>query len=607
MKKRDQRKKTNETVTRALPGTNEAELSATQRRGVRRLLSALGLGPKNDGRRAGAPGAAALPNFGFTPKEGRYVRERTIAQGGMGTIVQVTDQDLSRVTAMKVGRPDVMASPKYAWQFVTEARITAQLEHPNIVPVHDIGQTDADGLFFTMKLVAGEPLNQILHRLALHDRDYRERYDRHQLLLIFRKVCEAIAFAHSRGVVHRDIKPHNIMVGRYGEVLLMDWGLAKYADAPPGSGCEPDAPPGRSPVATSFGTVKGTPAYMSPEQARGLAEMIDERSDVFLLGATLYHCLTLMPPYTGGDSDEVLRKALRGKVQPPDDANPGAQIPEELCRITMRALARDREERYASVEELIEDVDAWMAGKTLSEHRLFRAGEVLIHAGDSAAEAYAIVRGQVDVYREAEGRRVHLTALGPGEVVGEMALITSEPRSATVVAREDTEVHVINQERMAGELRKLPPWMGRVVNALAERLQSANCHIHPLLAGPCFGHVAEQLRLLVTAAQAEGVSGHLSWRTTTETVAENLAIPRTRARAALRALVDAGLAVDDEQARLSVPDTAVLAGFAAYCRQVRNGHAAAGAAEPPDRQERYRRILAELTDRAERDAPETAP
>ncbi|MHC5082251.1 MAG: serine/threonine-protein kinase, partial [Planctomycetota bacterium] len=251
--------------------------------------------------------------------ETRYGILGEIARGGMGAIVKLVDNDIRRPVAMKVilgGPANSVEGAETARieRFVEEAQVTGQLEHPNIVPVHELG-LDAEGkVYFTMKLVRGESLDAIIDAVADKDPEAIRKYSLSHLLQVFLKVCDAMAFAHSKGVVHRDLKPENVMVGRFGEVLVMDWGLAKvkgHEDRAEEEWVETirsEKEAGR----TLSGEVMGTPSYMPPEQAAGKVERVDERSDVFALGAVLYKILTHEAPYTGISVEEVARGALYG-------------------------------------------------------------------------------------------------------------------------------------------------------------------------------------------------------------------------------------------------------------------------------------------------------
>jgi serine/threonine protein kinase len=285
----------------------------------------------------------------------RYEVLQLLARGGMGTVYLARDRELERRVALKVlSAPD--SGPEAAARMLKEARIIAQLEHPGIVPVHDVG-TLADGrVFYAMKLVDGSRLDHLVH----------EGRPLPELLRIFERICEPVAFAHAHGVIHRDLKPENVMVGAFGEVLVMDWGVAKLLREPAletGSGA-PVRPPSEG--GTAHGTILGTPGYMAPEQARGEASGIDERADVFALGAILSFLLARAPgpPEAPGTSSNTLTQPTRSAEAPPlvTLRRPNVVVPRPLEAICRKALAPEREARYASVQDLASDVSSFLAG-----------------------------------------------------------------------------------------------------------------------------------------------------------------------------------------------------------------------------------------------------
>ena len=294
---------------------------------------------------------------------GRYHIKCEFARGGMGVIYEIFEKSLRRHLAMKVLSPpeNTQVTKRDRDYFFEEALITAQLEHPNIVPVHDMGMLSDGHPYFTMKMVHGEPLRDIIDKLKRGHKEYIEKYPLVKRLIIFRKVCDAVAFAHSCDVIHRDIKPENIMVGEYGEVLLMDWGIAKYTQAD-------DATPLESQrihslrskedfSQTCYDDILGTPLYISPEQLGDDHEQVDHQSDVYLLGGTLYELLTFSPPHRGESLAQILECSMSGRIIPPQQANPMQQIPTELQKITMKALAHRKEDRYQKVDDLCADLD----------------------------------------------------------------------------------------------------------------------------------------------------------------------------------------------------------------------------------------------------------
>ncbi len=287
----------------------------------------------------------------------RYERIELVAAGGMGEVWRVLDRDLGRELAQKRLKTR-SRDPRLLRRFLAEAKLTARLEHPGIVPVHDSG-IDADGsLWFTMPLVRGENLARILEP----NREFLP-----EALEALLKACDAVAYAHARGVVHRDLKPANILLGPFGEVYVVDWGLARSSAsrAIERSGSVDAAPAG--PSDTRHGDVLGTPAYMPPEQAAGGADSSDPRVDVYALGAVLWHVLAGRPPYIAVAGTSVIEALLSG---PPESLSSAANdAPAELASIAEKAMSRDPAQRYADVRELAEDLRAFLAGRVVRAHR----------------------------------------------------------------------------------------------------------------------------------------------------------------------------------------------------------------------------------------------
>ena len=429
----------------------------------------------------------------------KFEIDSKIATGNMGAIYRVNDMKLQRTSVLKIILPHIKQRPEQVLRFVDEARITGRLEHPNIIPINDIGVLEDDQIFIAMKYIEGQQLRDILKAVRKGNQNFEAKYSLFSLLTIFRKVCDACAFAHSKGVLHRDIKPENIMVGRYGEVLLVDWGLARKEDEPSRTNAGLDhqgISKTDSPVRSQHGAIQGTPAYMSPEQAKGLVDKLDRRTDIFLLGATLYTIATLYEPYGGQDVYEVVNNAENCNFIPPALRAPERQIPEELSNIICRAMQYHAKDRYQSVEELAEDLDALMEGRAVSMEKEFSKGEILIQEGEIGKVAYVVLSGRVEVYKTIENSKVKLVELSEGDCVGEMSMISDAPRSASVLALEDTKVVVITKELIQRGLEKLPPWMEGVVRALVDRLRAATTNIHPLMSANCNYHVMAQLRML---------------------------------------------------------------------------------------------------------------
>ncbi len=294
-----------------------------------------------------------------------------IAGGAMGEIHIARDRDLQRKIAVKRMTPKVKRSPTLASRFYTEAQITAQLDHPNIVPVYSLEPDPDGGLTYTMKLIKGRTFADLIQEI-------RERYDKREIvdedsglsarLEWFLRVCDAISYAHSRGVIHRDLKPDNVMVGKFGEVFVMDWGIARLGDrrdvdddlvAVGDDDHDHDLPHAR----TRIGTVIGTPAYMSPEQAEGNNDLIDGRSDEFALGLVLFELVCLKQALTGRDTMSLLLKVQRAELEP-ISPYPGAEpIAPELQAIIRKATSCKPDQRYATVKDLADDVRRHLRGE----------------------------------------------------------------------------------------------------------------------------------------------------------------------------------------------------------------------------------------------------
>jgi serine/threonine protein kinase len=301
----------------------------------------------------------------------RYETGHEIGHGGMGVVMSAQQPAIRRQVAMKVmlGSDDENSRLR----FIEEAQITGQLQHPNIVPVHDLALDEQGRPFYTMKLVQGITLQRVIEGLANREPAIVAAYPLAALLTIYQKVCDAIAFAHSRGVIHRDLKPANLMIGDYGEVLVMDWGLARVLGAK-----ERDVPTAvtsaRRDLSYCYGTIEGvllgTPQYMSPEQSRGETATLDARSDIFALGAILHQMLTLQPAFDGPDSETILDHIRSGKTVPPHEVAqvktlphcPNGLVPQSLSAVVMKALQVKRERRYPNVEALQKDIAAYQGG-----------------------------------------------------------------------------------------------------------------------------------------------------------------------------------------------------------------------------------------------------
>jgi tetratricopeptide (TPR) repeat protein/tRNA A-37 threonylcarbamoyl transferase component Bud32 len=325
--------------------------------------------PAGNGKAEPPPGedTVLVPSFNPQLRSHRYVLRQFHARGGIGEVWLAEDAEIGRRVALKRLRKK---REDHEQRFLVEAQITGQLEHPGIVPVHDLGVDDDGRPFYVMTFIHGQTLKEVVADYHAGKSPSGEPLEVQgtRLLENFVKVCEAVAYAHHRGVVHRDVKPDNVMLGPFGETLVLDWGMAKVR-----SQTEAAADTARVQLTyssgsreTQAGIVMGSPVYMAPEMAEGRPSEADERTDVYLLGATLYHILTGQPPREGSSYDEILE--LARTVPPPPPRRRKADVPRALEAICLKAMAHHPRDRYASARELGQDVQRYLAGAPVTAY-----------------------------------------------------------------------------------------------------------------------------------------------------------------------------------------------------------------------------------------------
>ncbi len=416
--------------------------------------------------------------------EGKLEVLKEIARGGMGTVYHAWERIAEREVAVKILKGG-QAEPVNRGRFITEAKVTAQLEHPGVVPVYDLGAGEAGETYYTMKLVQGKTLLQVLEGIAAGEEGMAVRYPLAVLLGAFVKVCDAIAFAHSRGVIHRDLKPENIMLGEYGEVLLMDWGVAKSL---PGNelGTGMVDLSGNS-ILTMAGEVVGTPHYMSPEQAMGKNELVGPQSDVYSLGAILHQILTLRLSVEPGAVMDVLRRVASGEILPlvplaglRTSHLPGGRIPSSLVPVVKKAMALQQSDRYRSVQELQSDVERFQQGfPTLAERSTPLRQAMLMLRRHQASALAAVLMSVIGIFF---GLHSYLSGRQANQILGRL-------RDTAVSLKEVAEADAEFQ-RLEVALKKLD-----TADALAPGHLSSSGRRAWMLAGlGRLGEAAEEMK-----------------------------------------------------------------------------------------------------------------
>jgi tRNA A-37 threonylcarbamoyl transferase component Bud32 len=354
----------------------------------------------------------------------RYETGKRLGEGSMGEVVVVRDQRVLRAVAMKRLHPEHhVMRPDLRDRFLREARIQGQLEHPSVVPVYDIG-TDHEGReYFTMKRVRGRTLEEVIKGLREGDPEFASKYSRRKLLTAMSRICLAVAFAHERGVVHRDLKPANIMLGDYGEMHLLDWGIAKIVGV--------DDPTFEERVdvthdrvqRTEAGFVVGTPGYMAPEQARGETRTYGGRSDIYSLGAILFEAMTLERLHDYPAVENILLSTVTGIEGRPSQRTPHLNLPLELDDIIMRATGLNPEHRYASAREMNDAIEKLLDGDRDSTRRAEIAAEHTANAKAALALARRGGSGADGQHRHAVGELLQALALEPNHAEARATMV----------------------------------------------------------------------------------------------------------------------------------------------------------------------------------------
>ena len=396
---------------------------------------------------------------------------REIGRGGMGSVWLAVDRALRRPVALKQLDDAFATKMAQVANFLREARITAQIDHPNLVPIYEVGVRDGHRIYYTMKLVEGQDLAIRVRAKPLSERSQSELLDQIEAVV---RICGAVSAAHDYGYAHCDIKPHNIMLGRYGAAYLMDWGLVQplareavvrseaQEEAQQASG---EVPPWLR-LADDY--AGGTPAFMAPEQAREAP--ITARTDIFAIGSVLYFILTARGPFTNRSRAEAVRLAKACRFPRPSELRD--DVPPALEAIVLEAMAEDPRDRYPSVEALVTALTRYLRGGGWEFESVWvPAGQVVVEQGEFADAAYIIIDGTCEVSRtEDDGTSRVIRVMESGEVFGETAILAGSPRTATVRALTDTRLYSITGEVFEREVGRWNPWVAHFVQTLARRL-----------------------------------------------------------------------------------------------------------------------------------------
>jgi CRP-like cAMP-binding protein len=380
--------------------------------------------------------------------EGWHVQDLgLLGRGGMSVVHRIRDETLGREIALKVLRPELARDSRAVDYFVQEAQVTALLDHPNIPPVYAFAAEKRIHCF-TMKVLQGTTFDQFLQ--AKPDLAPDTLFAALEVLV---RVCDALSFAHARGIFHCDLKPQNIMVGEHAQIYVVDWGLARRRGVP-------------SPFPDHSGTPVGTPAYMAPEQARGQNSAVDERTDIFQVGAVLYRVLAGKAPFSMGNAPAALEAARL--CRPAALEQLPRPIPRRLAAICARAMAESAADRYPTATALRGELEDFIHGTSRLPEMTFQAGEAIVREGEPGDRAYIILDGHCQASKGRPGASTGLRLMGPGEMFGETAVLTGSLRLATVTALVDTTVAVVDQTYLQEEMQRTP-LIALAIRAVAER------------------------------------------------------------------------------------------------------------------------------------------
>ena len=413
----------------------------------------------------------------FSSKE-RYHKADDIGEGGLSMVTSSFDSHLNRIVAVKELKGEFLSDPDLLHAFITEVKMISYLDHPGVVTVYDTHLTESQQLRYTMQLVEGQTLQAFLEYHIQPD-VVNENY-LSDVTSVFTKLCETLAYVHDKGVVHLDLKTENIMLGHYGEVMIMDWGNAYLYDDSLYKDYvrkflkeESDA----QIQLEARDTILGTPLYMSPEQTLS-RNNLGPTSDIFSIGVVVYELLTGQRPFAAATVEEIVEQVRTLDPPPVHELNP--DIPLRLSNILQKMMQKAPGDRHQSAHEVLHDLQAAQTSGQAFPLWEIAAGQVIFHEGDPGDFTIRIKTGKIEISKQNQGARQVLAELGPGDVIGELSVFSDMPRTATATALEDTAVYLMRSAEVNAEMDKLSPWVSQMIHALSNRFEVLNKRVMEL-------------------------------------------------------------------------------------------------------------------------------
>lgn len=407
-------------------------------------------------------------------KPGRYQFIRDLGEGGLASVASCFDKLLNRIVAIKKLKAKNMSNPHLVRSFLNEVKLLSYLDHPGVVPIYESFIKNDNQLCYSMKIIEGERLTKILESRPEYENTPGEWTNK--FLGIFKKLCETLAYVHDMGIIHLDVKPDNILIGKYGEVMLLDWGNARLFDKAPYQEYFKRYMKNKWQVYITpedNNMILGTPNYMSPEQTNCDRESLTPSSDIFSAGIILYIMITGKHPFPEIEDTQLILAQIRNlKPRPVFKIN--KEVPLRLSMICEKMLEKDPLFRYHNFNEVMDDFDEFYNSGQAFATKSFKPGEIICKEHEIGEYAFKIISGKVRVFKTVQEKQTTLAILGKGEMVGELAVFSRQPRSATIIVLEPTVIQIMDKESVNTELEKLSPWVGKMISSLSSRFIDLN-------------------------------------------------------------------------------------------------------------------------------------